>query len=82
MWTLTLPIYIVSINNTPEVAKKLVATLIQDLATQYNLVHVANTDRIDSLKPLLDSLVVVPQVLICSSQWTSTQQKEVLELAG
>jgi hypothetical protein len=29
MWTPTLLIYIVSVNNTPEVAKKLVATLIQ-----------------------------------------------------
>lgn len=29
MWTPTAPVYIVSVNNTPEVAKKLVAILIQ-----------------------------------------------------
>ncbi|KAE9379160.1 hypothetical protein N431DRAFT_478234 [Stipitochalara longipes BDJ] len=81
MWTPTQPIYIVSVNNTPEVARQLVAILIEDLRSQYNLVYLANTDKIDGLKPLLESLVVVPQVLICSSQWTIPQQKELVELA-
>ncbi|PMD36516.1 hypothetical protein L207DRAFT_568756 [Hyaloscypha variabilis F] len=70
MWTPTQPIYIVSVNNTPEVARHLVAILIEGLKSEYNLVYLANTDKIDGLKPLLESLIVVPQVL-----------KEVVELA-
>ncbi|PVH86831.1 hypothetical protein DL98DRAFT_582154 [Cadophora sp. DSE1049] len=75
------PIYIVSVNNTPQRAKELVAILIDELRMEYNLIHVANTDTIFGVKAMLESLVVVPQVLICSSQWNNTQQNEVQKLA-
>ncbi|KAH7418243.1 hypothetical protein BKA64DRAFT_194332 [Cadophora sp. MPI-SDFR-AT-0126] len=75
------PIYIVSVNNTPQRAKELVAILVDELRLEYNLVHVANTDTIFGVKAMLESLVVVPQALICSSQWSVIQQIEVQKLA-
>lgn len=51
------------------------------MSAEFNLVHLANSNTLEGLEFLLESLVVAPQVLICSSQWTSTQQKEVLGLA-
>ncbi|KAF8864201.1 hypothetical protein BDZ45DRAFT_57137 [Acephala macrosclerotiorum] len=66
--------YIVSVNMTPEKAKELVAILIKDLSHKYNLVHVANTNAIYGVSSLLESLVVTPHILICSSQWTVEQQ--------
>ncbi|KAL2074771.1 hypothetical protein VTL71DRAFT_8550 [Oculimacula yallundae] len=75
------PIYLVSLNNTPQRAKELVAILIGELQMHYNLIHVANADTIFRVKTLLESLVVVPQVLICSSQWSVVQQGEVQKLA-
>ncbi|KAH6719966.1 hypothetical protein BKA61DRAFT_707990 [Leptodontidium sp. MPI-SDFR-AT-0119] len=81
MATQVQPIYIVSMNNTPQRAKELVAILINGLQIQYDLVHVANTNSIFGVKAMLESLVVVPQVLICSSQWSAVQQNEVIKLA-
>ncbi|CZR54369.1 uncharacterized protein PAC_04253 [Phialocephala subalpina] len=69
--------YIVSVNMTPEKAKELVAILTKDLSQKYNLVHVANTNgewSIYGVKTLLESLMVTPHILICSSQWTVEQQ--------
>ncbi|KAH7360566.1 hypothetical protein BKA65DRAFT_547280 [Rhexocercosporidium sp. MPI-PUGE-AT-0058] len=75
------PTYIVSVNNTPQRAKELVAILIDELQPQYNLIHLANTESIFGVKTMLESLVVVPEVLICSSQWSIVQQNEVQKLA-
>ncbi|KAK0125227.1 hypothetical protein ONS96_009084 [Cadophora gregata f. sp. sojae] len=38
-------------------------------------------DSIFGVKAILESLIVLPQVLICSSQWNTTQQEEVQKLA-
>ncbi|KUJ20951.1 uncharacterized protein LY89DRAFT_681583 [Mollisia scopiformis] len=63
-------------------AKDLVAILVNELHPRYKLVHLANTNAIYGLGALLESLVVVPHILICSSQWTLDQQSLIQGIAN
>jgi len=75
------PVYLISVNTTPDVARSLLATVIHDVKEDYNVVNVANSLTIEGVQTLLLSLTIPPQLLICSSQWTPEQQDQIQRIA-
>ncbi|XMA08795.1 hypothetical protein WAI453_001586 [Rhynchosporium graminicola] len=48
---------------------------------QYHLIHDANAHAIFGVKTLLESPFIVPQILICLSQWSVAQLEGVQIIA-
>ncbi|KAH8598912.1 hypothetical protein B0O99DRAFT_683651 [Bisporella sp. PMI_857] len=72
-------IYFVTVDNNKAQAEITFGTVIQDLYNSYDLIHVANCERINAVKTVLQSLVTPPQLLITSSDWFEEEQEEVRE---
>ncbi|KAH8789258.1 hypothetical protein BGZ57DRAFT_111053 [Hyaloscypha finlandica] len=75
------PIHVVTVDSTPAKALEVLAGLIKAVEKDYNLVHVANCEAIKDVKPVLSSLIIGPQVLICSSKLFDDEEEEVREIA-
>ncbi|GAA6049566.1 hypothetical protein JCM3770_000851 [Rhodotorula araucariae] len=75
------PIGLVSVNTAPERAKKVLGEVCERVKPKYNVAHVGNSDTIEGLKPLLESLSTKPGIVFCASMWTPEQQQEIKEIA-
>ncbi|PMD14525.1 hypothetical protein NA56DRAFT_754739 [Hyaloscypha hepaticicola] len=79
------PIHAVTVESTPAKAKGIMVGLIKArvpaVEKDYNLVHVANCEAIREVKPVLTSLVIAPQVLICSSKLFDDEEEEIREIS-
>ena len=58
------PYRLVTVNNAPERAKRLIGRVVESLKDRYTIIHVANCDSLD----LVESTVkeYQPDVLVCS----------------
>ncbi|BGP36582.1 hypothetical protein JCM10449v2_000483 [Rhodotorula kratochvilovae] len=70
------PIGLVSVNTAPDRAKKVLGEVCERVKPKYNIAHVGNSDTIEGLKPLLESLSTKPGIV-----WTPEQQQEIKEIA-
>lgn len=70
------PVNLVSVNTAPERAKRLIGILINDVADKYNIVHAGNSDTIEGVKPLLQSIQPPPGILFCASMVSSLLRAE------
>ncbi|WWC71204.1 uncharacterized protein I206_105157 [Kwoniella pini CBS 10737] len=75
------PINLVSVNTVPERAKKVIGTVIENVKDKYNIVHAGNSETIEGVKPLLESIQPPPSILFCASMWTPEQQEEIQKIA-
>ncbi|OBT75311.1 hypothetical protein VF21_04707 [Pseudogymnoascus sp. 05NY08] len=77
-----MPIYLISVNKTPERAALLVGQLLESLDNKnHGIVHIANASTLQDLKVVLEVLVYSPGILICSSQWTAEEQDQAVTIA-
>ncbi|KFY03855.1 hypothetical protein O988_01164 [Pseudogymnoascus sp. VKM F-3808] len=76
-----MPIYLVSVNKTPQRAALLVGQLLESLDNNHGVVHIANASTLQDFEVVLDALVYPPGILICSSQWTSEEQDQAVSVA-
>ncbi|KFZ14225.1 hypothetical protein V501_03364 [Pseudogymnoascus sp. VKM F-4519 (FW-2642)] len=76
------PIYLISVNKTPERAALLVGQLLDSLDNNnHGIVHIANASTLQELEVVVDTLVYPPGILICSSQWTAEEQDQAVTIA-
>ncbi|KAJ9104360.1 hypothetical protein QFC19_004002 [Naganishia cerealis] len=81
MSSISEPVNLVSVNTAPERAKRLIGILINDVKDKYNIVHAGNSDTIEGVKPLLESIQPPPGILFCASMWTPEQQQQIQQIA-
>ncbi|KAK5703203.1 hypothetical protein LTR97_004152 [Elasticomyces elasticus] len=70
---------LVTVNNAPERAKRLVGRVIEDLKDQYSIVHAGNAESPEAAKSVLED--IVPDVVFTASMWSPEQSSEVFEAA-
>ncbi|KAF2666586.1 hypothetical protein BT63DRAFT_427030 [Microthyrium microscopicum] len=73
------PYRLVTVNTSPERAKKLIGRMIEDLKDQYNIEHIANVEKIEDVKPTVEKLK--PNVLFCASMWSPEESAEIQRIA-
>lgn len=57
------PYRLVTINNSPERAKRLIGRVVEDLKDRYTIIHVANCDSLDLVEETVKEHK--PDVLVC-----------------
>ncbi|TKA66109.1 hypothetical protein B0A55_09466 [Friedmanniomyces simplex] len=70
---------LVTVNNVPERAKKIVGRLVEALKDQYTIVHAANAESPEAARPIFDD--IVPDVVFTASMWTPEQSSHVFAQA-
>ncbi|CCM06967.1 uncharacterized protein FIBRA_09281 [Fibroporia radiculosa] len=70
---------LVTVNTTPERAKRLIGRVAEGVKDRYTIVHAANADNIDDVKPTLER--EQPDVLFTASMWTPEQAQEIVTIA-
>ncbi|PCH36381.1 hypothetical protein WOLCODRAFT_91986 [Wolfiporia cocos MD-104 SS10] len=70
---------LVTVNTAPERAKRLIGRVVEDVKDRYTIIHVANVERIEEVKPTLER--ERPDVLFTASMWTPEQAKEIVLIA-
>ncbi|KAJ7245906.1 hypothetical protein B0H12DRAFT_1127118 [Mycena haematopus] len=70
---------LVTVNTSPERAKRFVGRVIADVKDRYIIVHVANVERIEDVKETVER--EKPDVLFTASVWTPEQAKEIVDIA-
>ncbi|BGO99343.1 hypothetical protein NBRC10513v2_000448 [Rhodotorula toruloides] len=75
------PVNLVSVNTAPERAKKVIGAVIEGVKDRYSIVHAGNSETIEGVKPLLESVQPPPGILFCASMWTPEQQEEIQRIA-
>lgn len=73
------PYRLVTVNNAPERAKRLVGRVVEDLKEQYTIVYVANCDSLDVVEATVKEHR--PDVLFCASMWTPEESQKVFATA-
>jgi hypothetical protein len=58
------PYRLVTVNNSPERAKRLIGRVVEALKDRYTIIHVANCDSLDRVEETV--LEYRPDVLVCS----------------
>ncbi|BGP21547.1 hypothetical protein Rt10032_c01g0252 [Rhodotorula toruloides] len=75
------PVNLVSVNTAPERAKKVIGAVIEGVKDRYSIVHAGNSETIEGVKSLLESVQPPPGILFCASMWTPEQQEEIQRIA-
>ncbi|CAG9948133.1 unnamed protein product [Clonostachys rosea f. rosea IK726] len=73
------PYKLVTVNNAPERAKRLIGRVVGELADSYTIIHAANCASKDEVKETVER--VQPDVLCCASMWTVEESTAMRELA-
>ncbi|EXK27050.1 hypothetical protein FOMG_16488 [Fusarium oxysporum f. sp. melonis 26406] len=73
------PYRLVTVNNAPERAKRLIGRVVEDLKDQYTIEYVANCTIKAEVEPTVRELP--PDVLFCASMWTIEESTEMREIA-
>ncbi|KAK3075535.1 hypothetical protein LTR53_001065 [Teratosphaeriaceae sp. CCFEE 6253] len=73
------PYKLVTVNNAPERAKKVVGRVVEQLKDRYTIVHAANAESPEAAKALFEE--IVPDVVFTASMWTPEQSSRVLAQA-
>ncbi|EGU13314.1 hypothetical protein RTG_00480 [Rhodotorula toruloides ATCC 204091] len=85
------PVNLVSVNTAPERAKKVIGAVIEGVKDRYSIVHAGNSETIEGVKPLLESVQPPPGILVRelllllvgfqADAWTPEQQEEIQRIA-
>jgi len=67
---------LVTVNNAPERAKRLVGRVIEDLKDRYTIIHAANAESPEKARPLFEQHH--PDIVFTASMWTPDQSSKVL----
>jgi len=73
------PYRLVTVNNAPERAKRLIGRVVEKLKDRYTIVHVANCDSLDLVEETVKEHK--PDVLFCASMWTPEESQKVFATA-
>ncbi|KAK9447024.1 uncharacterized protein V1518DRAFT_407558 [Limtongia smithiae] len=73
------PLLLVTVNNAPERARRLIPLVLANLSGQYNIVHAANVARLSDVAAVVEA--VQPDLLCCASMWTQEESDNVRKLA-
>ncbi|KAI0675834.1 hypothetical protein C8Q78DRAFT_351579 [Trametes maxima] len=70
---------LVTVNTAPERAKRVIGRVVEDVKAQFAIVHVANVERIEDVRSILDK--EKPDLLFTASMWTPEQAHEIVIIA-
>ncbi|KAI0629364.1 hypothetical protein C8Q77DRAFT_1143557 [Trametes polyzona] len=73
------PIRLVTVNTAPERAKRLIGRVVEDVKDRYIIVHAANVERIEDVRPTLEQ--ERPDLLFTASMWSAEQVQEIVTIA-
>ncbi|KAI1027803.1 hypothetical protein LB503_011893 [Fusarium chuoi] len=73
------PYKLVTVNNAPERAKRLIGRVVNDLKDQYTIDYVTNCISKDEVEPKVKEFQ--PDILFCVSMWTIEESTEMREIA-
>ncbi|KAF4965956.1 hypothetical protein FSARC_6295 [Fusarium sarcochroum] len=73
------PFRLVTVNNVPERAKKVIGQVVQELRSRYIIEHVGNCFDKSEVAPKVTELK--PDILCCASMWTQEESTEMREIA-
>ncbi|KAH9893405.1 hypothetical protein C8Q73DRAFT_531767 [Cubamyces lactineus] len=73
------PIKLVTVNTAPERAKRLIGRVVEDVKDRYTIIHAANVEKIDDVRPTLEK--EQPDILFTASMWTAEQAQEIVAIA-
>ncbi|KAK7720611.1 hypothetical protein SLS57_005390 [Botryosphaeria dothidea] len=73
------PYKLVTVNNAPERAKRLIGRVVEDVKDKYTIIHAGNADDIDKVEEVVTE--VKPDLLFTASMWTPEQSKAAQETA-
>ncbi|EWY79608.1 hypothetical protein FOYG_17243 [Fusarium oxysporum NRRL 32931] len=73
------PYRLVTVNNAPERAKRLIGRVVNDLKDQYIIEYVANCINKEEVEPKVKEFR--PHLLFCASMWTIEDSTEMREIA-
>ncbi|KAG6978138.1 hypothetical protein FocnCong_v021557 [Fusarium oxysporum f. sp. conglutinans] len=70
---------LLTVNNVPERAKKVIGQVVEELKTRYRIEHVGNCFDKSEVAPKVKELK--PDILCCASMWTEEESTEMRETA-
>ncbi|KAI0372594.1 hypothetical protein BV20DRAFT_1014514 [Pilatotrama ljubarskyi] len=70
---------LVTVNTAPERAKRLIGRVVEDVKDQFTIMHVANVERVEDVRPTLEK--EQPDLLFTASMWTPEQAQEIVDIA-
>ncbi|KAL1624194.1 hypothetical protein SLS54_004124 [Diplodia seriata] len=73
------PFKLVTVNNAPERAKRLIGRVVEDVKDKYTIIHAGNADDISKVEQVVTE--VQPHLLFTASMWTSEQSQTAQETA-
>ncbi|KAI3577743.1 hypothetical protein IWW34DRAFT_740095 [Fusarium oxysporum f. sp. albedinis] len=70
---------LLTVNNVPERAKKVIGQVVEELKTRYRIEHVGNCfDKSEVVSKVKE---LKPDILCCASMWTEEESTEMRETA-
>ncbi|KAE8381064.1 hypothetical protein BDV26DRAFT_289767 [Aspergillus bertholletiae] len=73
------PFRLVTVNTAPERAKRLIGRVVEALKDRYTIIHVANCETIEEVRPKVQELM--PDVLFSASMWTAEEAHLIHSIA-
>ncbi|KAL1649910.1 hypothetical protein SLS58_001286 [Diplodia intermedia] len=73
------PFKLVTVNNAPERAKRLIGRVVEDVKDKYTIIHAGNADDISKVEQVVTE--VQPDLLFTASMWTSEQSQTAQQTA-
>ncbi|GAB1725828.1 hypothetical protein NU195Hw_g2553t1 [Hortaea werneckii] len=70
------PYKLMTVNNAPDRAKRLIGRVVEDVKDQYEINYVANAESPDAARPLFEQHM--PDVVFTASMWTPEQSSKCL----
>ncbi|KAI7152312.1 hypothetical protein KC349_g9015 [Hortaea werneckii] len=70
------PYKLMTVNNAPDRAKRLIGRVVEDMKDQYEINYVANAESPDAARPLLEQHM--PDIVFTASMWTPEQSSKCL----
>ncbi|KAK9382806.1 uncharacterized protein V2V93DRAFT_366022 [Kockiozyma suomiensis] len=74
----TAPLLLVTVNNAPERARRLIPRVLANISGRYSIVHAANIATLSDVRAVVEA--VQPDLLCCASMWTEEESAEVRRL--
>jgi len=73
------PFLLVTVNNAPERARRLIGRIVNDVKDKYTIVHAANIDDLADVSTVVKA--VQPDVIFTASMWTPEESLKARETA-
>ncbi|KAK4550602.1 hypothetical protein LTR36_000181 [Oleoguttula mirabilis] len=70
------PYKLVTVNNAPERAQRIVGRVVEVLKDQYTIIYAANAESPEAAKAILEE--VVPDIVFTASMWTPEQSSRIM----